>query len=94
MADPYEVKHEKQGIGADSKVAMTIETLVNESIIVSPLFNAKKNLWYIIFKVFHLIWVFYHSLSIHIHSMEDFGSQILPMYYLCTYHMTQTKTYI
>ena len=32
----------KQGIGADSKVAMTIETLVNESIIVSPLFNVKK----------------------------------------------------
>ena len=42
MADPYKVKHEKQGIGTDSKVAMTIETLVNESIIVSPLFNAKK----------------------------------------------------
>ena len=42
MADPYKVKHEKQGIGADSKVAMTIETLVNESIIVSPLFNVKK----------------------------------------------------
>lgn len=64
----------KQGIGADSKVAMTIETLVNESIIVSPLFNVKKNLWYIIFKVLHLIWVFYHSLSIHTHTMEDLGS--------------------
>lgn len=64
----------KQGLGANSKVAMTIETLVNESIIVSPLFNVKKNLWYIIFKVLHLIWVFYHSLSIHIHSMEDLGS--------------------
>lgn len=34
----------KQGLGANSKVAMTIETLVNESIIVSPLFNVKKNL--------------------------------------------------
>ena len=32
----------KQGLGAESKVAMTIETLVNESIIVSPLFNVKK----------------------------------------------------
>ena len=64
----------KAGIGADSKAAMTIETLVNESVIVSPLFNVKKNLWYIIFKVLHLIWVFYHSLSIHTHTMEDLGS--------------------
>ena len=32
----------KQGIGADSKVAMTNKTLVNESIIVFPLFNVKK----------------------------------------------------
>lgn len=65
----------KQGIGADSKVAMTNKTLVNESIIVFPLFNVKKkNLWYIIFKVLHLIWVFCHSVSIYIHSVEDLGS--------------------
>lgn len=49
------------------------ETLVDESRIVFPLFNV-KNLWYIIFKILQLMWVLHHSVSTHLHGVDDLGS--------------------